>query len=441
MVEQFLNHIHRHSLCKTTDKILLAVSGGVDSMVMLDLFVKAGFTVGVAHCNFSLRGEESDGDENFVDTVCSRLKIPFYNRKFDTLEVAALSKKSIQTTARELRYEFFENIASSNGYAFVATAHHLDDSLETILINLTRGTGLTGLQGVPVKKGRIIRPMLFTNREEIVHYAKASSVSWREDSSNSKEDYQRNFLRHQVIPKLRELNPNLPVTMGSTIERIAGGLEIFSVGLRKLQEELCIIDHDLMKIDRHKLLAYSESAALLWELIKGYGFNYEQCKDMVQTQQPGKQFFSNNVRLNIDRQFLLIDIHNPRSETDIFISSDDREAVRGDRILTLEYRDGLNYNLFRESAIAEIDADLVQFPLVWREIRAGDSMTPLGMRNRKKISDMLVDSKVPVIQKNKLTVVTSNDEVIWLEGIRISDNFKVNSKTKRVLVLRIAPKG
>src|SRR5688500_3351024 len=224
MLEQFLNHITRFRLCEKSDRILVAISGGVDSMTMLHLFQQAGYQFSVAHCNFQLRGKESDDDEIFVKDVCQQLQIPVYTRRFETESFAWEQGLSIQMAARDLRYAWFNELMNLHDYQLLATGHHLDDSMETILLNITKGSSTEGLAGIPVKNGKIIRPLLFASRAQVEKYAGEIDIRWREDKSNLTDDYQRNFIRHHIIPKLKELNPSLETTWQHGIEKIQGDL-------------------------------------------------------------------------------------------------------------------------------------------------------------------------------------------------------------------------
>ncbi|HEU5290922.1 MAG TPA: tRNA lysidine(34) synthetase TilS, partial [Cyclobacteriaceae bacterium] len=231
MQEQFLNHIQKHSLCHRGERILLAVSGGLDSVVMLHLFRETGFSIGVAHCNFQLRGTESDGDENFVRQLCLQMGVPFFIKRFDTQAYAWENNLSIQMAARELRYSWFDHLLEENQYNLLGTGHHFDDTMETIVLNWIKGSSVEGLAGIPVKNRKIIRPLLFATRAQVEKHAAEKGIQWREDQSNLTDDYQRNFIRHQIIPKLKELNPSLETTLHTGIEKLQGDLELLHVQL------------------------------------------------------------------------------------------------------------------------------------------------------------------------------------------------------------------
>ncbi|HEY0743466.1 MAG TPA: tRNA lysidine(34) synthetase TilS, partial [Chryseosolibacter sp.] len=403
MLEQLLLHIERHQLCKTTDKILLAVSGGVDSMAMLDLLHKAGFRIGVAHCNFQLRGNDSLADEALVKQVCSARNIAFHSTRFNTNSYAEGNNLSIQLAARQLRYDFFEKLRSAHGYDWIATAHHLNDSIETVLLNLTKGTGIKGLAGIPVKNNRIIRPLLFASRDEILNYAMSQNLQWREDTSNEEDDYQRNFLRHHVIPRLKQINPNLEATFSKTIDRISGAVEMTESFLRDFKSSAVKREGDHVTINLNDLKKQHYPHVLLWEMIKDNGFNFDQCCDIIDTRQSGKQFLSSTHRLVVDRGSLIIARRDPDEILDVLIEADQHRVSNGVAILQLNKHDN-GHVIDKSAQVAQLDASRITFPLRWRKWQAGDAFRPLGMTTHKKVSDLLVDLKVSTLDKEKVSV-------------------------------------
>jgi len=437
VLKQFLNHIGQTTTVKNTDKILLAVSGGMDSMVMADLFIKAGFSIGVAHCNFQLRGEESEADTAFVREYAARHRIPFFLEYFDTKSQAQNSGVSIQQVARTLRYEFFERIATQEGFNYIATAHHADDDLETFLLNFVRGTGIDGLSGMPAVRGKIIRPMLFLSREDIRHYASAHSISWREDSSNTMTDYSRNFLRLQVIPRLLELNPGLGTTFLRTRERMAGArhfAEQYKVSFE--QHHVSKVDGRTF-IDKKALHASRYPSVLLWELVKPHGFRFEQCDDIVRATEFGKWVTSGRMVLLNDRdKFVLQTITSEEADAVVVVP-----GVCA--VLFQEEMTGIEVNpesnVFNSPPTeAFLDFNKLVFPLTWRKWRDGDAFQPLGMRGQKKVSDFLIDLKIDRLQKERVTVLESAGTIVWVVGLRIAEPFKITSETTRTIRFRVA---
>lgn len=436
MVEQLLNHIYAHQLCKATDKILLGVSGGLDSVVMLHLFFQAGFSIGVAHCNFQLRGEEADGDEEFVRRLCSEFNIPFYCQRFETKTFAHEERLSVQMAARELRYRFFEQIREREGYDHIATAHHLDDSLETALLNLARGSGLEGMAGIPDVSGKVIRPMLFATRRMLSEYASQHHLQWREDVTNQAEDYSRNYLRHQVVPKLKKLNPNLEETYRHTRQRLSEARQLALYAIKYFKALYVKHDNNCMIIEREGLLRSGAGATLLWELIKKEGFNFSQCRDILQHHQPGKYFFSDTHYLVVDRGTYIL---YPKEDDAFFsreIARNETQVFHAGVFLSLEEVSREAFVLEKNAWVAQLDADLLRYPLIWRTWKTGDYFVPLGMKHTKKVSDFLIDLKVSLPEKKRVTVIESGGEIAWVAGYRISEKFKVTEQTKRVLRIR-----
>jgi tRNA(Ile)-lysidine synthase len=435
VVKQFLNHIHRHKLCKTSDKILLAVSGGLDSMVMLDLFREAGFNIAVAHCNFQLRGKESLGDENLVRQTAESCNLKFHVNRFDTLRETEEQKLSIQVAARELRYKFFNEIAEEFNYQCIATAHHIDDELETLLINLVRGTGALGLTGIPLKNGKIIRPLLFTGREDLKEYAIEKKLVWREDASNASDDYQRNFLRHQVIPQLRQINPNLEETFIDTMQRLKGMREVMVKAVDHLKGEIFSEHSGDIHINIEKIQSHLYPAVILWELIKDFGFNYDQCKQIVENHQSGKQFSAGDVMLTVDREYYILQRGERQTWNPIDIEQGQQEVFANDKKLLIREADPVKHVLKNDSSIAQLDAAKLRFPLTWRRWAPGDVFTPFGMKSDKKISDLLTDAKISLPDKEKITVLESAGTIVWVVGMRIHDSYKVTPDTQKVVII------
>ena len=417
---------------------MLAVSGGVDSMVMLDLFYTAGFNIGVAHCNFQLREDESDQDENFVQAVSNHLKIPFYAIRFDTNNYAAENGLSVQVAARKLRYKWFEELAQKYDYNLLATAHHLNDNLETTLLNLVRGTGIKGLKGIPQKVNRIIRPLLIFKSEELISHARERKLTWREDRSNSSDAYHRNFIRLNIIPQLKKLNPALEERFLKTNERILGAVEIFERGLHQLKKEFVIHSDGQVKIEKTILKVTDFPQVLMWELIKEYGFNYQQCVEAVAASAgtPGKQFVTIKYRLIIDRHCWIISPWTDQIEH-IKIEQEDSMASLMNLNLNIGYQS--SSELLRDPWVAQLDASGIKFPITWRKWRDGDYFVPLGMDHRKKVSDFLVDNKVSRADKDNVTVMESDGNVIWIPGHRIDNRYKVTDRTEQIIKFAITP--
>lgn len=436
MESEFLHFISDKKLCTAKDKILLAVSGGIDSMAMLHLFQQSGFSISVAHANFQLRGKESEGDEQFIKTYCQENLVPCFTKRFDTEEFASEKSLSIQMAARELRYTWFNELFEANGFDLVATAHHLNDSIETSLLNFVRGSSIEGLDGIAPKNGRFIRPMLFATREQIESYAHENKISWREDSSNSSDDYQRNFIRHKIVPLLKELNPSLVSSFQDAAEKISGANELMELGIRHWREQLETRKDDQILFSKSGFDGFHNPDGLLWNLIKSYGFNLDQCKQIIKALhgQPGKKFLSHEFELVVDREHLIISMHENQLQG-FSIEKGQTEARLGKYVLKISEVE--NKSISKDPFVANLDAEKIRFPLTWRKWKAGDSFHPLGMDHKKKLSDFFIDQKISRIDKESISVLESGNEIAWVIGHRVDDRYKITESTKRYLKIEV----
>lgn len=439
MQELFLQHTEQNKWAFRDKRVLLTVSGGLDSMVMLHLFVSAGFQVSVAHCNFQLRGSESDGDEQFVKEKGQQLQVPVYVKHFATNNYATHNTVSTQMAARDLRYTWFHELADKEHFDYIATAHHLNDSIETTLLNLVSGRGADGLTGIAAQNGKVIRPLLFASRKQIEKYAADHSITWREDSSNSHDDYKRNFIRHRIIPQLSQLNPSLLDSINRSIRKNEGIIELEREAIASFESRYVNKEAGRIAIDKTALQQYQHKASVLYEISKAYGFSLEQCGQIVPAiqGQSGKSFSSSSHQLVIDRDKLIITLHAEIRE-EVVIAQSDTISVLGTQRLQLEESSDTTIGE-AENGYHSFDADKVSYPLTWRTWKEGDFFYPLGMENKKKISDFLIDNKVPVNDKAKVTVLESKGEIMWVVGHRISHHFRIRPLTKRALRIKVLP--
>ena len=411
-------------------RLFLAVSGGMDSMVLLDLFHQLPYDIAVLHCNFSLRNEESDGDEEFVKKYCETKSIPYYIQKFDTNKFAKENKLSIQLAARKLRYDWFYSQLAEKNFDYILTAHHLDDNLETFLINLTRGTGLEGLIGIPVQNDKIIRPLLPFSRAEIEHYCLDTNLQWREDSSNASDKYFRNKIRHSVVPVLKELNSNLLASFQNTIENLNQSQSLIENATNLVYEKVVQETDNQLKIDIKELLNYSNYNAYLYQWLKEYGFaDWDAIYDLV-TSQSGKQVFSESYLLLKDREVLIL---VPREDKDL------EEYEIGDAL-----ESPLKFSFCNVSDISNpdsncifVDQDALQFPLTIRKWQEGDCFYPFGMQGKKKLSKYYKDEKYSLIDKLNQWVLCSNNQIVWVIGKRQDDRFKITKNTINKLQIKL----
>jgi len=447
-----MQYAARHRFLNAGSKVLAAVSGGIDSMVMLHLLHDAGIKTVAAHCNFGLRGNESNLDEDFVKTEADKLGIRCMVKQFDTSVYAGQNGFSIQIAARELRYRWFYEIAAHENFDFIAIAHNRDDSIETLLINLARGTGIRGLTGIRPQNGKIIRPLLFASRNEIETYAQKHGISFREDSSNTTDKYARNYIRHHVIPGLEQFFPGMRQAIEHSIEHFSAVELFYNEAVEHYKNQLITIKDDLVYIDLQRLVQSSSPPALLYEILKPYGFSNTIAVEILekQRQSSGRQFFSNTHRLVHDRQSLVLQ----KLETKTNLKIDNRKSKIENRNeylideqtlsmetpvrLTIEkfdYYSGFMPDISPNTAC--LDSDKLQFPLLLRKWKHGDMFRPLGMKNMKKLSDFFIDTKLSLIEKEKCWIMLSDGQIAWIVGLRIDDRFKINAKTKKVVMFRV----
>jgi tRNA(Ile)-lysidine synthase len=439
MLDRFITYIREKALFGPEEKVLLAVSGGMDSAVLLHLFAEAGFSFGVAHCNFGLRGEESDADEAFVKKLAKKYKVPVYTEQFETAAFAEREKISIQMAARALRYEWFEQLLRTEGYAYVATAHHRNDTVETVLLNLVRGTGIAGLHGILPKNGHVIRPMLFVDKETLYDFVVEKQLVWREDSSNESNGYGRNLVRNEVVPLLKGLNPNLEETLAQTTERVGAVERVFAARIEALRQSALRTDGEVHYLSLSVLRGEPEPRTELHELLKAYHFNYAQAGDVaaVLDAEPGKRFDSPTHTLVKDREQLVI---TPKplapfrtGKLDADQTSFENEVFR----LAAQTVPVAGYKISASPKVAALDLQTLRFPLRIRRWKEGDWFCPLGMTSKKKISDFLVDEKMPLNLKERVWLLLSGDSIAWIIGHRIDNRFKITEKTERVYQLEV----
>lgn len=441
MIEQFKEYIQKNKLCTPNTPILLGISGGIDSMVMLDLFLRSGYTVGIAHCNFLLRGDESDQDEFFVKERAEALNLPLFVRHFKTVEYAEKNHLSIQMAARDLRMEWFEFTRKANGYDVIALGQHLDDQTETFFINLTRGTGISGLHGILPYTGNIIRPLLFTTRDEIKIYAKKNSICYREDSSNLSDKYMRNHIRHNVIPQLEKINPGFAKTMQQNVEKIRFVEALFTDFIKEIKEKSLKQENNNIALLIEKIRPYDNKKYILFELLKDFDFTPPVCEDIASAiNKPirtGAVFNSPTHQLIVDRQKLIIEKYGKEITDKIIKVYEETMNIRAIHGVFLFKAVNItkDFVIPKSSNIACLDYEKISFPMCIKKWEYGDYFYPLGLRGRKKISDFLIDNKVPLPGKKKTYTLKMDEEVVWLVGFRIDDRFKITKESKIAYII------
>ncbi|KAA6438575.1 tRNA lysidine(34) synthetase TilS [Dyadobacter flavalbus] len=441
MLDSFLTFINQQGLDLRDQSCLLAVSGGVDSVVMTHLFYKMGYAAVVAHCNFSLRGAESDGDETFVNQLAEAYGFAFVSKKFDTRLFAGEQSVSTQMAARELRYSWFEEVRKSYNLEWIATAHHINDSLETSLLNLVRGTGISGLYGISSRNNFVIRPLLFASREEIMNYAAAHDLKWREDRSNDSDDYKRNLIRHKVIPVFREMNPSLESTFVSSSERLKAADNLLRVYLEDWKKEVLHIENELVRIPISKIISANEPIYRLWSILQDFGFTYSQVRQIGNNLSgiSGRLFSSSTHSLLMDRSELILKPKQGAEDVNnIYVTEPDTNIVLPYYSLTFsKVLDVDELVISKEKHTAYIDAVKLIFPLTIRKWKTGDYFMPFGMKGKKKkISDLLVDLKFDLFQKENIYILENrNGEIIWVVGVRSDERFRIQDYTRQVIII------
>ncbi len=442
MLEQLLTYINSQNLFEKTDKIMLAVSGGLDSVVMAELFKKAKFNFAIAHVNFALRGEESAEDEVFVKKMAQKMKVPFFTTTFQTAEFAAENGLSIQVAARQLRYAWFEELIVKENFKFLATAHHLNDTAETLLLNIAKGTGIAGLHGILPKRGHIIRPLLFADRDQIFDYVVENQIIWREDSSNENQKYQRNFIRQEIVPKFKEINSNFEETIQKTVEKVGNLEKYFNYQLEVFKKENISIEAGNIYLDFSQLTKNESFKALYVAILAEYNFNYSQVKEIIETinAEPGKTFISPTHNLVKDRTAFVIKRKGILEEfgtleVDIDASEIEKINLQNFQLIfnTKEIAENFKPNTSKKTAT--LDFETLKNPLKIRKWKDGDWFCPLGMNKKKNISDLLNSEKVPANLKKDIYVLTSNGSIVWVVGVRIDNRFKLSDKTKIALFI------
>lgn len=436
----FLGFINDNQLFGPTDNVLLAVSGGLDSVVMAELFYKIGQPFAIAHVNFGLRGEESDIDAIFVQNKAKQYGVPFHLTWFDTAAIANERNMSIQMAARELRYSWFQKLLGEYEYAYVATAHHQNDVLETILLNLTRGTGIAGLRGIAVKQNHLIRPLLFATCDQLAAYANKQELTYREDSSNAEDKYARNKIRHHVVPILTDINPGMWQTLPRTIERLRASETLVQAELNRSWQAISEQHGKQIRLPADKLLALSERAFYLSEWFKPMGFTIDQTEQMskVLTQPVGQVFLSATHRVTHERNGLLLELLHSIPDYELKLTEWPVEPINvtGEFTLTVELRDKLaGFQPDKNANVASLDADKLLFPIVIRPWRQGDRFRPLGLNGHKLVSDLLNDLKLSRSERERTAVLISGDSIVWVIGKRIDHRFRVTQTTTRICQL------
>ncbi len=440
MKEAFLKYIDAHRLCRAGEKILLAVSGGVDSVVMLHLFSKTHFEMAIAHCNFQLRGEESDGDEAFVRTLAQQYDIPVFVKRFDTRAYAKEKGISIEMAARDLRYDWFEEVCQKEHYQKVAVGHNRNDDEETFFIKLLRSSGLSGLRGIPLQRDRYFRPLLFASRKEILAYARKNKLAFREDSTNATDDYIRNRVRHHFLPYFDKKFPGATQALHHSMEKLKEEELLFRQMLEEKKKEVFRRNEETRCLDLKKLRRLQPLSSWLFYLLEDFGFNRSTTDQMVKaldSGQTGSLFYADQFTLLIDREKLIVK-QTVEPQAREWLLQEPEGAMESPMPLKWEIvANTPEFSFEKNAAVAYFDADKIRFPLHLRPWMEGDRFIPFGMRGSKLVSDYLIDQKFSRFEKEKIRLLVMDDRILWIVGHRASNLFRVSKQTRRVLKISL----
>ena len=438
LLKAFEKYVERHELFSHNDKILLTVSGGVDSMVMLSIFVRLGYNIGVAHCNFGLRGKESDEDTEMVLQECEKLGIVCHSKRFDTEGEMARTGDSMEMAARRLRYEWFNELCREEGYAVIAVAHHANDSIETFFINLLRGTGLRGLTGINRQYGKVVRPLLYATRKDILEYAVHNHIPYREDSSNRSTKYLRNKIRLGLLPMLQEINPRFTALMRGNLYRLNDAQRFIDVAIDRIREVALHSENGVDTIEVGAIGPMYPRDFVIYELLNSsYGFKGDVVEELNKALKRGvtdRRFYSRNYVAYLDRGNIMVAPIEDEDDCEVIVERGDMRSYCGNSVLYYEHTDIDNVNEYHlPSDVALLDEEKLQYPLRLRRWREGDSFIPFGMAGRKKVGDYLTDQKVPVVERKRQFVLVSGEDIVWVVGRRTDERYRVGNNTENIL--------
>ncbi len=438
-VKKFIEFAQQNNLFHANSKILAAVSGGIDSVVMAHLLKAAGLNFSIAHCNFQLRGDEATRDQAFCNDLAQQFRVKFHTINFDTSAYATQNKISIQMAARDLRYQWFEQLRQQHGYDVIALAHHQNDAIETILLNLTRGTGIAGLHGILPRNGHLVRPLLFMGRDEVQELMEQNGLKYVEDSSNASTKYARNKIRHDVIPKLKELNPSLEKTFENSLQHFRDMELLLELRVEELKQELFSENGDEIQIALSGLKKIEPKRLLLFKLLQEYGFNETTVNDLIVSldKHSGRVFESETYKLILDRERLILTKKDMGQPQTVQLNEGDHEIIYGRYRINVLHDDSPLIIKDNPLAVA-IDSELLIYPLTIRPWQQSDFFYTLGMKTRKKLSDFFIQQKIPLHKKSAIPLlVNGNGDIMWIAGHRLSERYKVSAKTKKVTIFEL----
>ncbi len=444
-LSQFKQYIATHHLFQSKDRLLLAVSGGVDSVVLCELCHQAGYDFVIAHCNFQLRGEESERDEAFVKKLGSKYGVEVMVKQFDTNTIAAKEKKSIETIARELRYDWFYSLIkkeTNKPIKCILTAHHSDDNIETAAMNFFRGTGIAGIRGMLPKQGKIIRPLLFARRKELERFAEENKLGFVIDSTNAENDYARNFFRNTILPQVAEAYPDAMKNVLSNISRFGETEQLYQQAIAFHKKKLIEQKGNEFHIPVLKLLKTEPLHTVLYEIIKEFNFSSHQTNEAVALlkSETGKYVQSSSHRIIKNRNWLIIAPNETEAAQNILIEAGEKKIVFDNGELTIKRMSKAEHRMKHSALIAQLDVNDIVFPLLLRKWKQGDYFYPLGMDKKKKLSRFFSDQKLSLTEKENTWVVEMDKKIIWVAGLRLDNRFKITHATEQVMILEFIKK-
>lgn len=445
MKNRFGKYIIDNQLFTKNDKLLVAVSGGVDSIVLCQLLYLNGYHFSIAHYNFQLREEESNEDEAFVKSLADNWQVPFYVKRMDTKQYVLDNKISTQVAARDLRYTWFEELRNTFNFDYILTAHHASDSIETVLYNFAKGSGLLGLTGIKPKNKAIIRPLLWAKKEEILAFLKAENLPFREDSSNESDKYARNKIRHHIIPVFKQLNPSFETTANETIQRLAETQVLFDFFIKNIKKEITHYLDNQLFIDKNELKTYPSVSTVLFELLKEFGFNNDQVAQILQEEEfkTGTLFYSQTHKLLIDRTHYIVaqQVNQVETDTSFIIQKDDILLKGSGFELVFTHLKEKTDVFSKNPNLTLLDADRLSFPLTLRKWQEGDRFQPLGMNGKSQLlSDFFRLQKLSVFEKEKVWILANvNDQICWVVGFRIDERCKITEGSKSFVNIEFKP--
>ena len=435
MQQKVETYIQKHQLLDHKKAIIVGVSGGTDSVALLHILVSLGYDCVIAHCNFHLRMEESDRDEEFVRELGKHINVSFYRIDFKTTEYASSEGISIEMAARDLRYNWFHELLKELDAQAIAVAHHADDSIETMLMNLVRGTGLRGLTGIQPRNKKVVRPLLCCTRLELENYLIEEGLDHVEDSSNASTDYQRNKFRNEIIPLLEEVNPSARQTLYDSLLRFEGNLAIYQQAIDRIKEQIIYKTGGVIRFNIELIKQQVHIPTIMYELLQPYGFSPALIEQVTQNldAESGKIFYSDNYRLLKDRKYLLLSAREETTTDSYLIQEDDTELTEPIKLTLQKMTVVPGFKVSKERECVHLDAAQLHFPLQLRHWREGDSFFPFGMKQRQKVSDFFINNKLSMLEKEHSWLLVSGEDIVWIVGQRMDNRFRLTDETKEVV--------